>query len=116
VPNLLRCQPFQEEFYRNGKGIVADLWSTNYSAMRDILLGMPPVPEQTLSHLNRAHPGKHITYVVDFVNDPEEVLASFKAYHTTAELSATTDPNLVFNLRQNSTPPATTTTSMWSGS
>ena len=54
---------------------------------------------QTLSRLNRAHPGKDTTYVVDFVNDPEEVLASFKAYHTTAELSATTDPNLVFNLR-----------------
>ncbi|MDP4027909.1 MAG: DEAD/DEAH box helicase family protein, partial [Gallionella sp.] len=54
---------------------------------------------QTLSRLNRAHPGKDTTYVLDFVNDPEEVLASFKAYHTTAELLATTDPNLVFNLR-----------------
>ena len=54
---------------------------------------------QTLSRLNRAHPGKDSTYVLDFVNDPEEVLAAFKTYHTTAELSATTDPNLVFNLR-----------------
>ncbi len=54
---------------------------------------------QTLSRLNRAHPGKDTTYVVDFVNDPLEVLAAFKMYHTTAELSATTDPNLVFNLR-----------------
>ncbi|MDI1245779.1 MAG: type I restriction endonuclease subunit R, partial [Rhodoferax sp.] len=54
---------------------------------------------QTLSRLNRAHPGKDTTYVLDFVNDPEEVLAAFKTYHTTAELSATTDPNLVFNLR-----------------
>ena len=54
---------------------------------------------QTLSRLNRAYPGKDTTYVLDFVNDPEEVLASFKAYYTTAELSATTDPNLVFNLR-----------------
>jgi type I restriction enzyme, R subunit len=54
---------------------------------------------QTLSRLNRAHPGKDTTYVLDFVNDPAEVLAAFKAYHTTAELSATTDPNLVFNLR-----------------
>jgi type I restriction enzyme R subunit len=54
---------------------------------------------QTLSRLNRAHPGKDTTYVVDFVNDPAEVLAAFKTYHTTAELSATTDPNLVFNLR-----------------
>jgi len=54
---------------------------------------------QTLSRLNRAHPGKNTTYVLDFVNDPAEVLAAFKTYHTTAELSATTDPNLVYNLR-----------------
>jgi type I restriction enzyme R subunit len=54
---------------------------------------------QTLSRLNRAHPGKDTTYVVDFVNEAEDVLAAFKAYHTTAELAATTDPNLVFNLR-----------------
>ena len=54
---------------------------------------------QTLSRLNRAYPGKDTTYVLDFVNDSEEMLAAFKAYHTTAELSTTTDPNLVFNLR-----------------
>jgi type I restriction enzyme R subunit len=54
---------------------------------------------QTLSRLNRAHPGKDTTYVIDFVNDAADVLAAFKTYHTTAELSATTDPNLVFNLR-----------------
>ncbi len=54
---------------------------------------------QTLSRLNRAQPGKDTTYVLDFVNDTEEVLAAFKTYHTTAELSSTTDPNLVFNLR-----------------
>ncbi|MCK7471691.1 MAG: hypothetical protein MZU95_13645 [Desulfomicrobium escambiense] len=34
---------------------------------------------QTLSRLNRAYPGKDTTYVVDFVNDPEEILAAFKA-------------------------------------
>ena len=54
---------------------------------------------QTLSRLNRAHPGKDTTYVLDFVNKPEEVLEAFKTYFTTAELSGTTDPNLVFNLR-----------------
>lgn len=46
VHHLLRCQLFQEEYYRNGKGIVADLWSTSYSEMRNILLGMPPTTEQ----------------------------------------------------------------------
>ena len=54
---------------------------------------------QTLSRLNRAYPGKDTTYVIDFVNNADEVLEAFKAYYTTAELSATTDPNLVFNLR-----------------
>lgn len=54
---------------------------------------------QTLSRLNRAHPGKDTTYVLDFVNDAEEILAAFRTYYTTAQLSSNTDPNLVFNLR-----------------
>jgi type I restriction enzyme, R subunit len=54
---------------------------------------------QTLSRLNRAYPGKETTFVLDFVNDAAEVLEAFKQYHTTAELSTTTDPHLVLNLR-----------------
>lgn len=54
---------------------------------------------QTLSRLNRAFPGKDTTYVIDFVNDAQDVLAAFKTYHATAELAATTDPHLVYNLR-----------------
>lgn len=54
---------------------------------------------QTLSRLNRAHPGKNTTYVLDFKNETEEILAAFKTYYTTAELADTTDPNLVFDLR-----------------
>lgn len=54
---------------------------------------------QTLSRLNRAHPGKDTTYILDFVNDAMEILAAFKTYHTTAELEATTDPNTVYDLR-----------------
>ena len=54
---------------------------------------------QTLWRLNRAHDGKDTTYVVDFINDPEEILTAFKAYYQTAELSGVTDPNLVFDLR-----------------
>ncbi|MFM8288274.1 MAG: UvrB domain 3-containing protein, partial [Planctomycetaceae bacterium] len=53
---------------------------------------------QTLSRLNRAHPGKDETYVLDFVNDPAEILAAFKTYYTTAELSDVTDPSLILNL------------------
>lgn len=54
---------------------------------------------QTLSRLNRAHPGKDTTYVLDFVDNGEEVLKAFKTYHETATLEDVTDPNLVFNLR-----------------
>lgn len=43
---LLRSQPFSEEFYRNGRGIVADLWTTRYSEMKNILLPVPPRDEQ----------------------------------------------------------------------
>jgi type I restriction enzyme R subunit len=54
---------------------------------------------QTLSRLNRAHPGKDTTYVLDFANNAEEVLQAFKTYYDRAELENITDPNLVFNLR-----------------
>lgn len=54
---------------------------------------------QTLSRLNRAHPGKADTYILDFVNSSEEVLAAFKTYYETAELASATDPNIVFNLK-----------------
>ena len=43
---LLRSQPFSEEYYHNGRGIVADLWTTRYSEMKSILLPVPPREEQ----------------------------------------------------------------------
>jgi type I restriction enzyme S subunit len=46
VHYLLRNYRFSEEYYRNGRGIVADLWTTRYSEMRTILLPVPPRTEQ----------------------------------------------------------------------
>jgi type I restriction enzyme R subunit len=54
---------------------------------------------QTLSRLNRCHPGKDTTYVVDFVNEPDDILAAFKTYYATAELAVATDPNLILDLK-----------------
>lgn len=58
---------------------------------------------QTLSRLNRAYSGpyglKDTTYVLDFVNEPDDILAAFKTYYETAELSGVTDPHLVYDLR-----------------
>lgn len=54
---------------------------------------------QTLSRLNRAHPGKDTTYVLDFVNEPAEILKAFKTYYETAEMEAVSDPHQVYDLR-----------------
>ena len=54
---------------------------------------------QTLSRLNRSHPGKDTTYILDFVNESAEILKAFKTYYQTAELEAATDPHLVYDLR-----------------
>ncbi len=53
---------------------------------------------QTLSRLNRMYPGKDDTFVLDFVNKPEEILKSFQPYYRTAQLEEVTDPNLVHEL------------------
>jgi type I restriction enzyme R subunit len=53
---------------------------------------------QTLSRLNRTHKGKLETYVVDFFNEPAEVLEAFQVYYETARLQDVTDPNLIWDL------------------
>ncbi|WP_246840488.1 DEAD/DEAH box helicase family protein [Lacimicrobium sp. SS2-24] len=54
---------------------------------------------QTLSRLNRIYRGKEQTFVLDFVNDPQDVLEEFKVFFQTAELNAVSDPNLVYELK-----------------
>jgi len=55
---------------------------------------------QTLSRLNRTFPGKAETgtFVLDFFNEPDEILESFQPYYQTAELADVSDPDLVFDL------------------
>ena len=44
---FLKSNNFIEEFYRMGHGIVADLWTTRYDEMKAIIVGIPPIEEQT---------------------------------------------------------------------
>lgn len=55
---------------------------------------------QTLSRLNRTYPGKAETgtFVLDFFNEPQEILAAFQPYFQTAELADVSNPNLIFDL------------------
>jgi type I restriction enzyme R subunit len=54
---------------------------------------------QTLSRLNRIHPDKEDTFVLDFVNDAEEIQEAFRPYYEETT-SVPTDPNILYNLRQ----------------
>ncbi|HAT4697450.1 type I restriction endonuclease subunit R [Legionella pneumophila serogroup 1] len=54
---------------------------------------------QTLSRLNRAHPKKYDTFVLDFYNDVDTIEKSFSDYYRTTILSEETDPNKLHDLQ-----------------
>jgi len=54
---------------------------------------------QTLSRLNRAHPQKHDTFVLDFFNDADTIQKAFEPYYRTTILSEETDPNKLHDLK-----------------
>ena len=55
---------------------------------------------QTLSRLNRTYPTKAETgtFILDFINHPQDILEAFQPYYQTAELTDVSDPNLIFDL------------------
>ncbi|MGN4241024.1 type I restriction endonuclease subunit R [Staphylococcus equorum] len=53
---------------------------------------------QTLSRLNRTTKGKNDTFVLDFVNEPEEIQAAFQNYYEVTGLNDVTDPNILYDL------------------
>jgi len=84
--------------------ICADKFQTGYDEpllhtmyVDKVLSGVKAV--QTLSRLNRAHPQKHDTFVLDFVNDPETIRLAFEPYYRTTILADETDPNKLHNLK-----------------
>jgi len=54
---------------------------------------------QTLSRLNRIYPDKEDTFVLDFVNQPDEILAAFAPYYRTATLTDVSDPNVIHEIQ-----------------
>lgn len=44
--HLFRSEGFADEYYRQGTGIVDDLWSTNWTRMKNILVACPSLVEQ----------------------------------------------------------------------
>lgn len=54
---------------------------------------------QTLSRLNRIHPLKEDTFVLDFVNDRDEIREAFKTYYEGAEMGEQVDPARMYQIR-----------------
>lgn len=54
---------------------------------------------QTLSRLNRMHPLKEDTFILDFVNDREEIKEAFKQYYEGAEMGEEADPNQMYAIK-----------------
>src|ERR1041385_8951529 len=54
---------------------------------------------QTLSRLNRTHPHKEDTFVLDFVNDREEIREAFKQFYEGAEFGQEADPGQLYQLK-----------------
>jgi type I restriction enzyme R subunit len=84
--------------------VVADKFQTGYDEpllhtmyVDKVLSGVKAV--QTLSRLNRAHPDKHDTFVLDFVNDADAIRTSFERYYQATILAEETDPNKLHDLK-----------------
>ncbi len=54
---------------------------------------------QTLSRLNRTHPLKEDTFILDFVNDREEIKQAFKTYYDGAEIGEEVDPAHLYRIQ-----------------
>jgi len=94
---------FQEKPYRFL--IVADKYQTGYDEpllhtmyVDKPLGGVNAV--QTLSRLNRKHPDKADTFVLDFQNDVDKIKNAFDDYYTKTLLDEPTDPNRLSNLEE----------------
>lgn len=56
------------------------------------------VVAETLSRLNRTAPAKNETFVLDFANDPEDILKEFQKHYDRAVLRVGTDPNTLYDV------------------
>jgi type I restriction enzyme R subunit len=62
-----------------------------------VLVGLAAV--QTLSRLNRIHPLKESTFVLDFRNETEDIVEAFEEFHG-CTVAPPTDPNILWDTRR----------------
>lgn len=96
IPKTLKSDPYRIL-------VVADMFQTGFDEpllhtmyVDKMLYDIKAV--QTLSRLNRCHPMKHDTFILDFANKPAMIEESFSRYYRTTLLSGETDPNKLYDL------------------
>jgi len=101
-PSNLIPEKFKKDLYRFL--IVADKFQTGYDEpllhtmyVDKMLSSIKAV--QTLSRLNRAHPQKYDTFILDFFNETKTIQEAFADYYRTTILSEETDPNKLHDLK-----------------
>ncbi|MEK8130258.1 type I restriction endonuclease [Paenibacillus filicis] len=102
-PDTQTAEVFEEDEYKIM--IVADKYQTGFDQpllhtmyVDKKLTGIKAV--QTLSRLNRTHPDKTDTFVLDFVNDRETIKKAFQPYYEKTEIDEETNPNLLYEYRR----------------
>ncbi|HEY7831000.1 MAG TPA: type I restriction endonuclease [Solirubrobacteraceae bacterium] len=101
-PEARTAEEFGEPDY--GVLIVAEKFQTGFDQpllhtmyVDKPLIGLAAV--QTLSRLNRTHPLKENTFVLDFRNDTEDIIAAFEQFHG-CTVAPPTDPNILWDARR----------------
>jgi type I restriction enzyme, R subunit len=104
--NGIREKDLPEEFATNEYQVllVAEKYQTGFDQpllhtmyIDKRLAGIQAV--QTLSRLNRTHPLKEETFILDFVNDPEEIREAFKVYFDGAIMGEEVDPDRLYQIK-----------------
>lgn len=101
-PESRTAEEFDTQEY--GVLIAADKFQTGFDQpllhtmyVDKSLTGLAAV--QTLSRLNRIHPLKENTFVLDFRNDTEDIVAAFEQFHG-CTVAPPTDPNVLWDTRR----------------
>ena len=100
-PDASITKEFKKDPYRIL--VVADMFQTGFDEpllhtmyVDKMLYDIKAV--QTLSRLNRCHPKKHDTCILDFANDEGIIEKAFSRYYRSTILSGNTDPNKLYDL------------------
>lgn len=103
---IIREKQLPAEFHKDKYGllIVADKYQTGFDEpllhtmfVDKKLKGIKAV--QTLSRLNRTHPDKEDTFILDFVNDPIDIQKYFEDYYDSTILDEAIDVNMIYDTK-----------------